>query len=136
MTRTRVTISCHEAHIDDANNLAMALGFGPADGETFKTASWQDASGNIYAAASLPVLPDWITSAQSTLERPEWDAEPYTINMTGAERAQAVLVFWTPADGGTAPQASPDALTAIGGMDGLDALAAMGLERVPSEEPV
>jgi len=47
------------------------------------------------------------------------------IDMVAAERAQAALVFST-----EAVLASPAALTAIGGMEGVAALAAMGLTAV------
>ena len=130
----RITVACPEGLIPDANHFAMAMSFSEADAQTYRSPVWQDADGNLYAAASFTVREGWVDAAQSTLDRPEWDAEPYTINMTGAGRAQAVLMFWTPADGGAAPQASPDALTAIGGMDGLEALAAMGLSVVTEVE--
>lgn len=140
MNRTRTSIACPAAHTYDANHLAMALGLGPDDGKTYHNPSWQDAMGNLYAVASLPVQSEWLTAAQSTLKRPAWDQSDdpyaYTISMAAAERAQAILVFWTPAHGGTAPQADPDSLTAIGGMEGLEALAAMGLTHVPMEEPI
>lgn len=130
----RLTILCPAAHIPDANHLAMVLGYGPADALTYGEPTWQDAGGNLYAAASFEAPPEWITAAQSPLSRPAWDAEPYTVNMAGAERAQAALVFFV-SDGETPPpQASTDALTAIGGMDGTDALAAMGLARVDAEQ--
>lgn len=56
--------------------------------------------------------------------------------MTGAERAQAALVFWTPLSDSPAPQAATGSLTAIGGPDGISALAMMGLEQVPMDEPL
>jgi hypothetical protein len=114
--------------ISDANQLAMVLAFGPDDGRTYGPAAWQDADGNLYAAASWEASPEWVTAAQSTLERPEWDTEDY-IDMVAAERAQAVLVYST-----EALLASPAALTAIGGMSGPDALAAMGLTMVETED--
>jgi hypothetical protein len=49
--------------------------------------------------------------------------------MTAAGRAQAALVFWMPGET-DAPAATPGVLTAIGGMSGPDALAAMGLTPV------
>ena len=125
----RITAACPEALIDDANQLAMVLGQGPADALTYGEPKWQDADGNLYAAASFVVRPEWVGGAQSALQRPEWDAEPYKVNMAGAQRAQAALVF------SLAPVlATPSALTAIGGMDGREAIAAMGL--VPKQEVV
>lgn len=126
----RITVACPESLRDDANHFAMVMAFGPADALTYDALGWKDGNGNIYAAASFEAREEWVIAAQASLSRPEWDTEPYTVNMTGAERAQAALVFWV-SDGETPPpQASTSALTAIGGMDGIEALAAMGLTRV------
>lgn len=129
----RLTIICPAQHRDDANNYAMVLGQSEADGLTYGDLKWQDADGNLYAAASLPVSEGFIERATGTLERPEWDEEPYTVNMAGAGRAQAALVFWVYDPAGTAPQAAPDKLTAIAGMDGLEALELMGLTPITVE---
>lgn len=130
----RITVSCPEAMRDDANDLAMVLAFGPDDANTYNALNWQDADGNFYAAASFEARPEWVTAAQSPLDRPEWDVEPYVVNMAGATRAQNALVFWEHSEEAPdAPQASTTALTAIGGVDGLEALAMMGLTQVPGD---
>ena len=41
----RLTIACPEALRDDANQLAMVLGYGPSDAETYVALNWQDAGG-------------------------------------------------------------------------------------------
>ena len=120
----RITCSCPEALISDANNLAMALGFSEADGQTYRGLNWQDADGNLYAAASFDARDEWVVFAQAPLVRPAWDTAE-VIDMVAAERAQAALVFST-----EAILASPAALTAIGGLDGVAALVAMGLTTV------
>jgi hypothetical protein len=120
----RITVACPEAMIPDGNHLAMVLAFGPPDGDTYRAPQWIDGGGNRYAAASFVARHEWIVSAQSALVRPEWDADAI-IDMAAAARAQAALVFAlepTPA--------VPGQLTAMGGLDGLDALAAMGLTLV------
>ena len=38
----RITIACPEALRDDANQLAMVLGYGPDDAETYGELNWQD----------------------------------------------------------------------------------------------
>jgi hypothetical protein len=117
----RITAACPEAMLADCNALAMVLAFGPPDGLTYRNPQWVDGDGNLYAAASFEARPEWIGMAQSPLVRPEWDTGEI-VDMAAAARAQAALVFAlepTPA--------APGQLTAIGGMDGLDALAAMGL---------
>jgi hypothetical protein len=127
----RITAAAPAAMIDDSNSLAMCLAYGPSDGNTYGPLNWQDAEGNLYAAASWEAGQGWVTAAQSTLVRPEWDVEPYVVNMAGARRAQSALVFWVPSEETPdAPQASTAALTAIGGVDGLEALAMMGLTMV------
>jgi hypothetical protein len=117
----RITAAAPELLIPDANQYAMCLGFSEADGETYRGLNWVDAQGNLYAAASFDARDEWIIFAQAPLQRPLWDTAE-VIDMVAAERAQAALAFST-----EALSASPTALTAIGGMDGPNALAAMGL---------
>ena len=124
----RLTIACPEALRDDANQLAMVLGYGPSDAETYGELNWQDAGGNLYACASLPVSDTFTTTAQSPLQRPAWDTDSH-VNMAGAGRAQAALVFSL-----TPVTAMPDKLTACVGDDPLAVLAAMGLTQVEVDE--
>ena len=120
----RLTIACPDALRDDANNLAMVLGYGPDDVQTYVALNWQDAAGNLYACASLPVSDAFTTTAQATLQRPAWDTDN-VISMAAANRAQAALVFSL-----TPVTAMPDKLTACAGDDALATLAAMGLSQV------
>jgi len=126
----RLTIACPEALRDDANNLAMVLGYCPDDAETYVGLNWQDAGGNLYACASLPVPDTFTTTAQSPLQRPAWDTDNH-VNMAGANRAQSALVFSL-----TPVTAMPDKLTACAGDDALAVLAAMGLTQVEVEVDV
>lgn len=113
----RVTIIVPEADMDDANALAACLANGPGDLETFRSANWQDTSSNLYAVASTLAKPQFQIDAASPLTRPEWDDEPYQVNMTGAERAQAKLVIYDP----EAPvQADPQAAVALAGVSRMD----------------
>ena len=124
----RLTIACPNALRDDANNLAMVLGYRPDDAETYVGLNWQDAGGNLYACASLPVSDTFTTAAQSGLQRPAWDVDNI-IDMDAARRAQTAQVFSL-----TPVTAIPDKLTACAGDDALSTLAAMGL--VPFEVDV
>jgi len=129
----RLTIAVPSAHIDIANHYAMALGYSAADGETYRNPSWQDADGNLYAVASLPIGVNFISAATTALHRPAWDGEGI-IDMTKAAQAQAVITLWVPNDEGTTPpKATKSRITAILGMDGADALAAMGLTAINDE---
>ena len=124
----RVTAACPVAMTPQANNLAMCLGHSVADGLTFAKVAWQDAAGNLYACASFEASDEWIQSAQSPLARPEWDADGI-IDMDAANAAQAALVFWVLNSETAPPSATTSALTAIGGMNGLDAIEVMGLSK-------
>ena len=123
----RLTIACPDALRDDANDLAMVLGYGPADALTYGALNWQDAADNLYAVASLPVSDAFTTAAQIGLQRPAWDTDNH-VNMAGANRAQAALVFSL-----TPVTAMPDKLTACVGDDALATLAAMGLKQVEED---
>ena len=123
----RLTIACPDALRDDTSNLAMILGYGPDDAATYGGLNWQDVDGNLYACASLPVSDTFTSAAQSPLQRPSWDTDNH-VNMAGANRAQAALVF-SP----TPVAAMPDKLTACVGDDALAVLAAMGLTQVEIE---
>jgi hypothetical protein len=117
----RLTIACPEALRDDANQLAMVLGFGPDDVQTYVALNWKDEDGNLYACASLPVSDTFTSAAQSPLQLPSWDTDSH-VNMAGANRAQAALVLSL-----TPVTAMPDKLTACAGDDAPATLAAMGL---------
>ena len=119
----RLTIACPEALRDDANQLAMVLGYGPSDAETYGSLNWLDTAGNLYACASLIVSDTFTTAAQSGLQRPSWDTDSH-VNMDAARRAQAALVF------SLTPVTMPDKLTACAGDDALATLAAVGLTQV------
>jgi hypothetical protein len=123
----RLTIACPDALRDDANNLAMALGYRPDDAGTYVGLNWQDADGNLYACASLIVSDTFTTAAQSGLQRPSWDTDNI-IDMDAARRAQAALVFSL-----EAVEVAPDKLTACVGDDALAVLAAMGLTQVEAD---
>jgi len=120
----RLTIACPDALRADGNHFAMVLGYGPSDAETYVALNWQDADGNLYACASMPVSDTFTTTAQSGLQRPSWDVDNI-IDMDAARRAQAALAFSL-----TPVTAMPDKLTACAGDDALATLAAMGLTQV------
>ena len=120
----RLTIACPAPLRDDANNLAMVLGYGPDDAETYVALNWLDTADNLYACASLIVSDTFVSTAQSTLSRPAWDTDSH-VNMAAANRAQAALVFSL-----EAVEVAPDKLTACAGDDALATLAAMGLTQV------
>ena len=67
----KATIATPAAHIQDANQIALALGESAADDQTFSTASYQDAFGNLYAVASTVTNPIFAQMAGQPLKAPD-----------------------------------------------------------------
>lgn len=114
----RVTIACPEALIGDANQLALCLGYGEADAQTYGAPAWQDSVGNFYAVASALVSETFAATAGSALVRPAWGA-----NMAAATRAQGAIQIGGAAD--------PAHLVAVFGDDPQAALEVLGVTAVP-----
>jgi hypothetical protein len=110
----------------------MALAQSEADASTYGALRWQDASGNLYAAASFIARPEWLVGASQPLKHPEWDTGKI-IDMQAAGRAQAKMVVWLGDPEQPIPQANPNALTIVANDSGLEALAAMGLKIIEME---
>jgi hypothetical protein len=101
---------CPEAHVGDANHLAMALGDSAASWQgTFSAVGWQDAEGALYSVASWDADDAFLAAVTEEPERPGWDVEPYDINMAAAARAQALVVVHNPVDSDGEPVAVPHA---------------------------
>ena len=129
----RLTIICPAAHRADANQLAMVLGYGPADALTYGEPTWQDSKGNLYAAASLDVSPMFTHAATSPLQRPEWDTDEI-IDMAAAQSAQAKVIIWGLGEDEPAPKATPDNLLAMFHPDPLTAMAMAGVTQIEGVE--
>lgn len=127
----RVTIAVPASRKDDANDLAMVLGRGPADARTFTSDVWEDAAGNRYCLASTQARATFPSIASSTLDRPEWDDTPYKVNMAGANRAQDALVVYTPQ---TPYQASPDKIVAVVDVPVAIAIDLLGISQVQAQD--
>jgi len=124
--KQKATIATPITHIPDANQLALCLGESRADDQTFTTASYQDANGNLYAVCSTVAKPIFAEMAGQPLKAP--DHAP-GMDLEAATRAQALLQI----NGGTA---SPDVIAVILGdrlESAQDHIAALGLTRVPQE---
>ena len=122
----KATTATPLAHIPDANQLALRLGESAADDQTFTTASYQDAEGNLYAVCSTVAKSVFAQLAGLPLQAP--DHAP-GMDLEAATRAQALLRI----NGGTA---SPDVIAVILGNrleSAQDHIAALGLERVQQE---
>ena len=122
----KATIATPIAHIPDANQLALALGESSADDQTFTTASYQDAQGNLYAVASTVAKPIFAEMAGQPLKAPDHASN---MDLAAATSAQALLQI----NNGTA---NPDVIAVILGdrlESAQDHIAALGLTRVPQE---
>ena len=135
-----LTVATPEPDRDDATYMATALGWlngwSPDEWEHAFTAQYQDAQGNLYRVMSCPVGVGFVAGAtvMGPITRPPQDVEPYRINLTGARRAQAKLVTWTPQNAGPIPAATPASIVAIAGPSGVEAIAAMGLAPIPEDD--
>ena len=122
----RATIAVPEPLIAEGNQLALALGESAADDQTFTTASYQDASGNLYAVCSTVARPIFAQMAGQLLQAPDHAPD---MDLAAATRSQALLQI----NGG---KATPDVIAVIlGGRleSAQDHIAALGLERVQQE---
>ena len=125
----RATIAAPKRFTSCANQLALCLGESSADDRTFSTASYQDASGNLYAVCSTVAKSVFAQLAGLPLQAP--DHAP-GMDLEAATRAQALLRI----NGGTA---SPDVIAVILGNrleSAQDHIAALGLERVQQDDKI
>jgi len=124
----RATIAAPAQHIQDANQLALCLGESSADDQTFTTASYQDAQGNLYALCSTVAKSIFADLAGQPLQAPDHAPD---MDVEAATRAQALLQI----NGGTA---SPDVIAVILGdrkESAQDHIRAMGLTPMPQDTP-
>jgi hypothetical protein len=123
----RITIAVPEQLISDANQLALCLGESASDDQTFTTANWQDADGNLYAVCSTVAKPVFVELAAQPLKAPEHAPDA---DLDAASRAQALLSI-------NDQPAGPDRIAVILGdrlESAMDHIAALGLVTVVSEE--
>ena len=119
----KATIAAPITLIPDANQLALALGESSADDQTFTTASYQDASGNLYAVCSTVAKPIFAKLAGQRLQAPDHSLD---MDLAAATRAQSLLQI----NNGIA---APDVIAVILGdrlESAQDHIKALGLTRV------
>ncbi|MBG23659.1 MAG: hypothetical protein CMF22_10075 [Idiomarinaceae bacterium] len=122
----RATIAVPESHIPDANQIALCLGESSADDQTFGTAHYQDASGNLYAVASTVAKPIFAQMAGQPLTAPNHSPN---MDLEAATRAQVLLSI-------NQGEASPDKIAVILGdrlESAQDHIAQLGLEPMQVE---
>jgi hypothetical protein len=122
-----ITIAVPHNLVDDANQLARCVGYGPEDDRTFQGNTWQDVDGNLYAVASGPVWPAFMENALAPLVEPQWGAD-----LTAATRAQMNLVVFDLRIPETeVTPANHTLINAVVGVEGLYALSLLGIAAVP-----
>ena len=124
----RATIATPAANIPDANQLALCLGESPADDQTFTTASYQDAQGNLYAVCSTVAKPIFAQLAGQRLQAPDHSLD---MDLVAAARAQSLLQI-------NNGRATPDVIAVILGdrkESAKEHIAALGLTRIFVETP-
>jgi len=133
----RISLAVPEAHIPDANQLALCTGPSPDDDKTFKASRYKDASGTLYSLASTVVVPSYIDVTTSELVAP---AHSPDVDLEAAKRAQALLVIEDRTNGGDPVTVSPDHIAVIIDhrlADVPEHIAALGLVAAVSEdEPI
>jgi hypothetical protein len=123
----RLTIAVPELLMDAANNLALIMGESASDINTFTHATWQDASGNLYAVCSAVSKPIVVQALSTGLPDP-LPVHAENADVTLAQQAlDAIVVFDTGVLADTAI-----IVLAIDN-DPLTALAEMGLTRAEIE---
>ena len=125
--KQRATIATPADHIPDANQLALALGESSADDQTFTSASYQDADGNLYSVCSTGAKPIFAELAGQPLQAPDHAPE---MDLAAATRAQELLQI----NGGIA---SPDVIAVILGdrlESAQDHINALGLTPIITNE--
>jgi len=127
----RITAAASATILNAANQYAMCIGQSEAEINTYQGLNWQDAEGNLYAATSFMVRPEWLVAAQEPLVRPAWDTTGI-VDMALAEQGQKALVFWLPDNKTVNPLASKGKLTAYANSGVQEAIAMMGL--IPKPE--
>jgi len=122
----KATIATPIDQIPDANQLALCLGESSADDQTFTTASYQDAQGNLYAVCSTVAKPIFAQLAGQPLKAPDHAPD---MDLEAATRAQGLLRI-------NNGKATPDVIAVILGdqlESAQDHIAALGLTLIEQE---
>ena len=122
----RLTAAASADILIAANQYALVIGQSEAEEDTYVGLNWKDAQGNLYAATSFLVRPEWLVAAQSPLVRPAWDTGN-VIDMTLAKQGQTALRFWSPDMLTPTPLATAGTLTTYANSGIQEAIALMGL---------
>ena len=113
---TQITMIVPAAHRADATALVMTMGASAADWQgAFANLGWQASDGAQFALACWDARDGWLADAQATPVRPDWDGEPFAVNLAGAVRARALLEVHEPGEGVSVSQASGETILVLVG---------------------
>lgn len=119
----RMTLAVPESLIDAANQLALIAGESADDVNTFATANWQDADGNLYAVCSTVVKPIVLTLFGQSIDDSKLTDD--NADKTLAQQALDAAVMFS--DG---IRATTDSIVIAVDVEPLTALEQMGLSLV------
>jgi hypothetical protein len=120
----RLTLAVPELLMGAANNLSLIMGRSTADLNTFTQASWQDASGNLYAVCSAVSKPIVVQALSTGLPDPLPD-HAEDANLTLAQQALDIIEVY-----GEGVTVSTSKIVLAIDDNPLDALSGMGLTRL------
>jgi hypothetical protein len=132
----RLTVAVPQALMEAANHFAVAIGEMAGDFESFVQTGYEDAQGRKYAVISTACTNLLFSYAGGELQQrpfapPGWDRAK-------AQQAQAAVDLWFgPTEQQPEPPlARPGKIVGVVHQDNFYAIAAMGLTKLPEEEPI
>jgi len=115
--------------MEAANHLAVAIGEGSGDFQTFQQADWVDAEGNKYSVASMQATATLFAYAGTMLQHRDFAPAEWSFEL--ASFAQSKINLWM--GEGDIPTADPEHIVGVVMDDAMLALASMGLTRLEAE---
>lgn len=91
----RMSLAVPQELMTQANNLALIAGLSAADINTFTTANWQDADGNLYAVCSTVIKPVVLGLFGISLTDITLPAHAINADVTAAQQALDKVVIYS-----------------------------------------
>jgi hypothetical protein len=123
----RLTLAVPESLMGAANNLALIMGRSTADINTFTNASWEDASGNLYAVCSAVSKPVVVQALSTGFPDPLPSHAENADVILAQQALDAIEVY------GEGVAAGVDKIVLAIDDSPLDALSGMGLTRLEED---
>ena len=94
----RMSLAVPQALMPQANQLALIVGVSEYDDNTFTTANWQDANGNLYAVCSTVIKPVVLGMFGVSLADITLPAHAINADVTAAQAALDKVVMYKQGD--------------------------------------